>query len=73
MAILVKRLGFKRKKGKLYHIDFYGNLAETRPGSHKKRIVALTGIRKQSGYLYYLDKQGNISRSKMNRRGRKPN
>lgn len=62
---LVKTLNFKRKKGMLYFINSDGNLAEVKPKSTHKVVVAKTNIRKQRGYLYFLDKQGNIAKAKM--------
>jgi len=62
---LVKTLNFKRKKGMLYFINSDGNLAEVKPNSTHKIVVAITNIRKQRGFLYFLDKQGNISNAKM--------
>ena len=62
---LVKTLNFKRKKGMLYFINRDGNLAEVKPKSTHKVVVANTNIRKQKGYLYFLDKQGNIAKAKM--------
>lgn len=62
---LVKTLNYKRKKGMLYFINSDGNLAEVKPKSTHKVVVAKTNIRKQRGYLYFLDKQGNIAKAKM--------
>ena len=49
----------------LYFINSDGNLAEVKPKSTHKVVVAKTNIRKQRGYLYFLDKQGNIAKAKM--------
>jgi len=62
---LVKTLNFKRKKGMLYFINSDGNLAEVKPKSTHKIVVAKTNIRKQRGFLYFLNKQGNIAKAKM--------
>ncbi len=65
MATIVKKLNFKRKKGMLYFINSDGNLAEVKPKSSHKIVVAKTSIGKKRGYLYFLDKQGNIAKVKM--------
>lgn len=65
MATIVKKLGYKRKKGMLNYIDKNGNLAECKPGSKHKKVVAYTGIKKERGYLYFLDESGHIAKAKM--------
>jgi len=65
MAVVVKELEFKRKKGMLYFINTNGNLAEIKPKTKHQKVVAKTGIIKEKGYLYFLDKQGNIAKTKM--------
>ena len=65
MTIIVKKLGYKRKKGMLNFIDKNGNLAQCKPGTKNKKVVVYTRIKKESGYLYFLNKDGHIAKTKM--------
>ncbi len=65
MIQIVQKLNFKRQPGRLYFIDYQGDLVEIAPRQKKRKVVAKLRIKKEKGYLYFLNKQGHIARTRM--------